>query len=139
MRYVPLLLFPFILYNAFAFLIFAEYQVDFREAYLFGVTMPSGAPFVLTVATSIILLALVLLAVEVIKAARIGAGSIVDHVLATALFVAALLEFMLVRQAATGTFLVLTVIALLDLICGFAISIRTAIRDVSLDVPTVNP
>lgn len=139
MRYVPLLLFPFILYNAFAFLIFADYQVDFRDADLFSVTMPSGAPFVLTVATSIILLALALLSIEVVKAARIGAGSIVDHVLATALFVAALLEFLLIRQAATGTFLVLTVIALLDLICGFAVSIRTAIRDVSLDVPTVNP
>jgi hypothetical protein len=137
MRYVPLLLFPFILYNAFAFLIFADYQVDFREAYLFNVTMPSGVPFVLTVATSIIILALVLLAVEVVKAARIGAGSIVDHMLATALFVAALLEFLLVRQAATGTFLVLTVIALLDLICGFAVSIRTAIRDVSLNGPTI--
>ena len=31
MRYVPLLLFPFILYNAFAFLIFADSQTDFRE------------------------------------------------------------------------------------------------------------
>ena len=139
MRYVPLLLFPFILYNAFAFLIFAEYQVDFREAYLISLMMPSGAPFVLTVATSIILLALVLLGVEVVKAARIGAGSIVDHVLATALFVAALLEFLLIRQAATGTFLVLTVIALIDLICGFAVSIRTAIRDVSVDAPTLGP
>ena len=139
MRYVPLLLFPFILYNAFAFLIFAEYQADFREAYLVSVTMPSGAQFVLTVATSIILLALVLLGVEVVKAARIGAGSIVDHILATALFVAALLEFLLIRQAATGTFLVLTVIALIDLICGFAVSIRTAIRDVSVDSPTLSP
>jgi len=137
MRYVPLLLFPFILYNAFAFLIFADYQADFREADLIGVTMPSGAPFVLTVSTSIILLALALLAVEVVKAARIGAGSIVDHVLATGLFVAALLEFLLVREAATGTFLVLTVIALLDLICGFAVSIRTAVRDISLDGPTI--
>jgi hypothetical protein len=137
MRYLPLLIFPFALYNAFAFLIFAEYQSDFREAYLFNITMPSGAPFVLTVATSIVLLALVLLGVEVVKAARIGAGSIVDHLLATALFVAALLEFLLIRQAATSTFLVLTAIALLDLVCGFAVSIRTAIRDVSLNGPTI--
>ena len=87
MRYVPLLVVPFLLYNAFAFLIFADYEADFREADLFSVTMPSGAPFALTVATTIVLLALVLLGVEVVKAARIGAGSIVDHVLATALFV----------------------------------------------------
>ena len=68
---------------------------------------------------------------EVVKAARIGRGSIVDHVFATALFVAFLLEFVLVPQAATGTFLVLTAIALIDLVCGFAVSIRTASRDVS--------
>jgi hypothetical protein len=133
MRYVPLLIIPFILYNAFAFLIFADYQADFREAYLFAFTVPSGAMFVLTVSTTIILFALALAAVEVVKAARIGAGSIIDHVFATALFVIALLEFLLVKQAATGTFLVLTMIALVDLLTGFAVSIRTASRDVSLE------
>jgi hypothetical protein len=133
MRYVPLLLIPFLLYNAFAFLIFGDYDADFREAYLLSVTMPSGATFTLSVATSIVLLALVLLGVEVVKAARVGSGSIVDHVLATALFVAFLVEFLLIRQAATGTFLVLTTIALVDLVCGFAVSIRTASRDISLE------
>ncbi len=133
MRYVPLLLIPFLLYNAFAFLIFGDYDADFREAYLLSVTMPSGATFTLSVATSIVLLALVLLGVEVVKAARVGSGSIVDHVLATALFVAFLVEFLLIRQAATGTFVVLTTIALVDLVCGFAVSIRTATRDISLE------
>jgi len=135
MRYVPLLLIPFILYNAFAFLIFADYQTDFREAYLFSFTLPSGATFVLTVSTTILLLALALAAVEVVKAARIGAGSIIDHVFATALFVIALLEFLFVKQAATGTFLVLTVIALADLVTGFAVSIRTASRDLTFSGP----
>lgn len=135
MRYVPLLVVPFLLYNAFAFLIFGDYDADFREAYLLSVTMPSGATFTLTVATTIILLALVLLGVEVVKAARVGAGSIVDHALATILLIVFVVEFLLVRQAATGTFLVLTAIALVDLICGFAVSIRTASRDISLDSP----
>jgi hypothetical protein len=135
MRYVPLLLFPFILYNAFAFLIFADSQTDFREARLFSLSLPSGATFVLTVSTTILLLALVLAAAEVVKAARIGSGSIVDHIFATALFVIALFEFLFVKQAATGTFLLLTVIALIDLVTGFAVSIRTASRDVVLAAP----
>ena len=135
MRYVPLLLFPFILYNAFAFLIFADSQTDFREARLFALTMPSGATFVLTVSTTILLLALVLAAAEVVKAARTGAGAIMDHVFATALFVVALLEFLFVKQAATGTFLLLTVIALIDLVTGFAVTIRTASRDVVFTGP----
>jgi hypothetical protein len=89
--------------------------------------------FSLTVATAIVLLALVLLGVELVKAARIGAGSIVDHVLATILLLAFVVEFLLVEQAATGTFLVLAMIALVDLVCGFAVSIRSASRDISLE------
>jgi hypothetical protein len=49
------------------------------------------------------------------------------------LFVAFLVEFLLVPQAATGTFVILTAIALVDLVCGFAVSIRTATRDISFD------
>ena len=76
---------------------------------------------------------MLLLGIEVVKAARIGAGSIVDHVFATVLLIAFVVEFLLVPQAATGTFLALTVIALIDLICGFAVSIRSATRDITLE------
>jgi hypothetical protein len=133
MRHFPLLLIPFLLYNAFAFLVFEDYEVDFREATLFDVPMASGATFALSVSASIIVLALLLLGVEIVKATRIGSVSIVDHVLATALFTVFLLEFLLVPQAATNTFLILTAVALLDLVCGFAVSIRSAARDVTLE------
>jgi len=100
---------------------------------MFSVPMMSGASFTLSVSAAIILMALFLLAFEVIKAARVGTGSVADHVLATVIFIAFLIEFLLVPQAATDTFLVLTAIALVDLICGFAVSIRTATRDISLE------
>src|SRR6185436_10782998 len=133
MRYLPLLVVPFLLYNAFAFLIFTDYATDFRDAFLWSMALPSGARFTLTVSTTILLLAVFLLGIEVVKAARIGAGSIVDHIFATVLLIAFVVEFLLVPQAATGTFLVLTVIALIDLICGFAVSIRSATRDITLE------
>ncbi|HEX9905296.1 MAG TPA: hypothetical protein VGA77_10060 [Propylenella sp.] len=133
MRYVPLLIIPFALYNAFAFLIFESPEAGFRTATMFSVPMMSGASFTLSVSAAIILMALFLLAFEVIKAARVGTGSVADHVLATVIFIAFLIEFLLVPQAATDTFLVLTAIALVDLICGFAVSIRTATRDISLE------
>ena len=139
MRYVPLLAVPLLLYNAFAFLIFGDYASDFREAYMFRLPMPSGATFELTVATTIVILALLLLGVELVKAARIGAGSIVDHALATVLLLVFVVEFLLVEQAATGTFLILTTIALVDLICGFAVSIRTASRDITVAGPMPEP
>jgi hypothetical protein len=93
--------------------------------------MASGATYILTVGDSLIVLALLFLSVEVVKAARIGRGSITDHVFATMLFIAYLVEFLLLPQAATGIFVILMVIALADLVCGFAVSIRTATRDVS--------
>jgi hypothetical protein len=133
MRYVPLLLIPFLLYNAFAFLIFQDYETDFREAVMFHVPLVSGATFSLTVSATIILMALLLLGIEVVKATRIGRGSIADHVLAVVLFVAFVVEFLLVRQAATDTFLVLMAIALVDLVCGFAVSLKSASRDVNFD------
>ena len=133
MRYVPLLLIPFLLYNAFAFLVFENVEVDFREAIMFSAPIVSGATFSLTVSATIILMAVLLLGFEVVKAARIGSGSIADHVLATALFVVFLLEFLLVPEAATSTFLVLMAIALVDLVCGFAVSLKSASRDVNLD------
>ena len=131
MRYVPLLLVPFLLYNAFAFLIFADAETDFREAVMFTVPLVSGAALDLTVGATVIILALLLLGVEVVKATRIGNASVIDHVLATVLFVAALIEFLLVPEAATSTFVVLMTIALVDLICGFAVSLKSASRDVS--------
>jgi hypothetical protein len=133
MRHIPLLVIPFLVYNGFAFLIFADSAVDFGASEVGSVRMASGATFTLSVGQTIVILALFLLAIEVVKAARIGRGSITDHVLATVLFVAFLVEFLLVPQAATGVFVVLTVIALVDLVCGFAVSIRTATRDVSFD------
>ena len=131
MRYVPLLFVPFLLYNAFAFLIFENPDVDFREATMFSVQIVSGAVFSLTVSAAIILMALLLLGVEVVKAARIGSGSIADHMLATLLFVIFLVEFLLVPEAATSTFLILMAIALVDLLCGFAVSLKSATRDVT--------
>lgn len=132
MRHIPLLVAPFVIYNILAFFIFSDSAVDYREAAVGSIPMASGVTFTLSVSTTLILLALLLLAVEVVKAARIGRGSITDHVLATALFVVFLVEFLLVPQAATGTFVILTAIALVDLICGFAISIRTATHDVTV-------
>jgi hypothetical protein len=133
MRHVPLLVVPFLVYNAFAFLIFVDSEAGFQEAGVLGVPMPSGVTFSLSLSATLILFALALLGIEVVKAARIGRGAITDHMFATLLLIAYLIEFLLVPQAATGTFLILMAIALVDLVCGFAVSIRTATRDVSFD------
>ena len=130
MRHVPLLVIPLVLYNAYYFLFPPSSEVP--DPWVLKVTLISGGVFELTVGATIILVALALLAVEIVKATRVGSSSIVDHVLATALFVVFLLEFILIRQAATDTFFILMAVALVDLVCGFAVSIRAASRDVSV-------
>jgi hypothetical protein len=44
-----------------------------------------------------------------------------------------IVEFLLVKQAATGTFFLLLVISFVDVVGGFTITIRTAQRDISID------
>ena len=90
-------------------------------------------PFLMRlIVISIILIALVLLFIEIMKATRTGAFSVIDHLLSTFVFIAFLLEFLLVQGAATQVFFILMVIAFIDVIAGFSVSIRSAGRDVSI-------
>jgi hypothetical protein len=100
---------------------------------MFSVNMVSGASFVLGLGDLLVCFALIMLFLEVLKATRTGAGSVVDHLLSTAVFVAALVEFLLVGFASTATFFLLMMVALIDVIAGFSITIRAARRDVALD------
>lgn len=97
------------------------------------VSMMSGALLTLTRGDMLILVGLCLLFFEVMKAARVGAGTIIDHMLSTAVFIAALVAFLLVEVAGTSVFLILVVLCLIDVVAGYTISIRSARRDVNLD------
>ena len=74
---------------------------------------------------------ILILLIEMVKAARLSRRSIIDHILSMVLFVAMLIEFLLVPQAGTATFLLLLVISFVDVTGGFAVSIRAAQRDIS--------
>jgi hypothetical protein len=133
MRNFPTLIFPFLLYNVFAFLIFPTYGADF-EWTLAEFTMVSGVRFGLTVGTVIIVLSLILLGYEVVRAARITHSSVADHIWATVLLIVFLLEFLFIDKAATSTFFILTALSAIDLVTGFSVSIKAAHRDMTLDV-----
>jgi hypothetical protein len=125
----PLLLIAFAIYNMIAFL---TPGVSWT-ARLFAVTMPSQAEWVVTVGDILIAFALFLLFFEVLKAARNTARSVFDHVLSTLIFIAALIEFLLVREAGTSVFAILLFIALVDVLGGWTVAVRTARRDFSID------
>jgi hypothetical protein len=101
-------------------------------AALLELALPSGGDLFLTVGDVFVLAGLVALFLEVIKAARLGAASVVDHMLSTAAFIAALIGLLLVPALATPSFFLLTIMALIDMVAGFTISIFTARRDLNV-------
>ncbi len=130
----PLLLIPFAIYNIVAFL----FRAGFADT-LFSVHMLSGADWHVSLSDILIVVALLLLYVEVLKATRLGSKAIIDHILSLALFLVMLAEFMTVRVAATSTFLILLVISLVDVIGGLSVTIRTAERDIDIETATTLP
>ena len=126
----PLLLIPFVLYNMVAFLL----DMDFTTV-LFSVPLLSGRSMALSTGDLLVLLGIVLLYVEILKATRMSSKAIMDHVLSFVLFIIMVIEFIAVPRAATSTFLMLMALSFVDVIGGFTITIRTAQRDITMDRP----
>ena len=103
------------------------------DADAFTTSLVSGAQFTLRSGDFFTLAGLVALFFEMIKAARAGSGTILDHMLSTAVFVAALVCFLLVAACGTATFFLLTVLTLIDVVAGFSVSIFSTRRDYSIN------
>jgi hypothetical protein len=133
LRNIPLLIIPFIIFNlGLTGLFGSAAQPDLWATVLLSTSMMSGGTWNLTLGDVLILLTLVLLFAEVIKSTRTSTASVVDHLLSTFVFVAFLVEFLLVRDAAHSIFFIMMIVALFDVLAGFSISLRAAKRDVSL-------
>ena len=116
---------------AFNVLGMAGQWMDSESLYWDGV-LPSEAEFYLKVGDLFVVAGLVALFLEIIKAARLGAGAIVDHMLSTATFIVALVEFLLVPFCGTATFFFLMIMSLIDVVAGYSVSILAARRDYSV-------
>jgi hypothetical protein len=125
----PLLLIPFAIYNIIAFLMPG---VSWTGA-LTTVHMVSGGDWSMSAGDMLSTLAVLVLFGEILKSTRIGIRTVVDHALALVLFLGMLVEFLLVRQAATATFFLLLVISFVDVLGGFAVTLRSAQRDLTVE------
>lgn len=124
----PLLIIPFAIYNIFAFL----FGVTDWIGPVTSIHIVSGAQWSISYGDMLIGFGIFVLFAEMLKATRIGVRSIIDHMLSMLIFVAMLLEFLLVQRAATSAFFLLMLIAFVDVLGGFTITIRTAERDINL-------
>ena len=124
----PLLIIPFALYNMIAFLLNMQFHDD-----VFTIPMLSGERMAVSTGDVLVLLGVLLLYVEIVKATRFSNKAIMDHVLSLVLFMVMAIEFITVRKAATSTFMIITALSFVDVIGGFSITIRTAQRDVNIE------
>jgi hypothetical protein len=120
----PLLVIPFAIYNIIAFLMPGVSW----SAPLTHLQLMSGAEWTMSVGDILVTFTVLILIVEVIKFARIGTRSFVDHALALLLLFGMTAEFVWVTQAATATFFLMLVIAFVEAAGGIGVSLRTRAR-----------
>jgi hypothetical protein len=125
----PLLLVAFAIYNIVAFLMPGVSWT----ATLTSMHMVSGATWTMSAGDMLIALGIFLLFGEMMKSTRIGIRTVIDHGLSLILFLGMLVEFLLVNQAATATFFLLLVLSFVDVLGGFAVTLRTAQRDLTVE------
>ncbi|MGH6831883.1 MAG: hypothetical protein ACRECM_02500 [Methyloceanibacter sp.] len=123
---VPLLVIPLIAYVA-----FAGAGADF-SASRFPITLPSAGVWQLTLGDILLAVGLMLLFFEILKATRTGGNSVVDHAFSMIVFVVCLILFLIWDRAATSTFFLLMLMAMIDVIAGFSVTINAARRDRSV-------
>lgn len=131
MRYVlsiPALALVIIAFNVLGF---AGQWMD-SESLVWDGALPSGADFYLKVGDFFILAGFAALFFRINEVAFLGAGTTIDHMLSIAIFVAALVEFLLAPFCGTATFFFLVIMALINMTAGFSASVLSTWRNHSV-------
>lgn len=144
LRAIPLLVFSFLLYNL---IVFSMGGVDATGTLcaagaacpavaltkpIFSMNLLSGGHWTFTWGDFILLVTLALLFAEIVKSTFSSTSSLIDHGLSMLVFIAVLVEFLMLPQAATSVFFLILVATLIDVIAGYTIGIRVARRDLSI-------
>jgi len=124
-RSIPLFAILWLAYNALT-MFSGEGSI---ENVLFTIKLPSEVVWDITQGEILVFLGIIFLYVEIFKATRTTAGSILDHTLSMVVFVGMLLQFILSAKAGNSIFAILTLMALVDVVAGFTVTIVSARRD----------
>ncbi|MGI9383337.1 MAG: hypothetical protein ACR2PO_09290 [Methyloligellaceae bacterium] len=119
---------PWIALSLIAYIVLVFTGTPF-DSVILQLPMISGAVWTFVVGDALITLTLGLLFLEILKATRTGGNSLVDHGLSTVVFIICIILFLVYPPAATSLFFFITLIALIDVIAGFSVTIRAARRE----------
>jgi hypothetical protein len=102
------------------------------KAILFTVHLISGALWTLGWNELFVIGGLALLFFEILKSTRTTHHSTAEHVFSMVVFIAFLIEFLIIPSAGTNTFFLLGIFSLIDVLCGYAISIAVSRKDLNI-------
>lgn len=126
LRAIPLLIIPFLLY-----FVLQMVGIDLTTSLTGdGLKLLSGGNWVFTWGDLLIVITMIVLFIELLKATYTSTASLLDHGLSMLVFVACLVCFLTVEQAATSVFFIIMFATLIDVIAGYTIGIRVARRDI---------
>lgn len=121
---VPLMAVIIIIYNVLVYVTGVE-----LSSVVMSFTLISGEEWPVHTSDLLLLGGLILLFFEIVRATSSSTSSIINHGLSMLVFVAALIEFIVLAPFGNTTFFLLTCFALFDVLAGFIITIVTARRD----------
>jgi hypothetical protein len=128
-------IFPSLLLVLIAYNVAAWAGYDFKagsQSALFTVHLISGAVWGLGWNDLFLIGGLLLVFFEILKSTKTTHVSTVEHVFSMFVFIAFLIEFLIVPYAGTNTFFLLGVLSLIDVLCGYAVSIAVARKDLNI-------
>lgn len=97
------------------------------------VTLFSDVVWTFTNGDLMVVVGLVVLLGEILRATTIATKAITNHVISMVVTIIYVIEFVVVPDAGNSTFFILTMIALIDVLAGVVVTIRLATRDFTVD------
>jgi hypothetical protein len=124
LRAVPLFAVMWVIYN-----LIALAGEETLRGVVFTLPLISGAAWTMSVGELLLALGLIALFIEIFKSTRTTAISVLDHTLSTLVFIAFLVQFLVSPSAGNSVFFLLGLMALMDVVAGFTVTILAARRD----------
>lgn len=130
----PMILIAVILYNLLYFGggVAGHHDMQGMLEQSFSLHMFSGDTWKVTVSDLLILVGLLTLFIETIKAARHNSRELLNHAFSMLTFCGTMVEFIVLKGFSTTAFFLIMVMCLFDVIAGYTISIVAAKRDLTV-------
>jgi hypothetical protein len=135
-RAFPLLIIAVIVYAIFGFAQEATHSAANAAAKLaapfFNVPMPMNSTWTVSIGDLMLILALVLLFFELVRATNARRVEIINHSLSLIVFIICLVAFLLFPGFQTTVFFLITLMTLMDVLAGFIVTIVSSRREIDV-------